>query len=240
MMRTGIFILIASCLIVKANAQNKTYFGLEFSVANDIFKITDTGDYLKPVPLYNAQGGIFIRQELGQHVFIESGVILKAYNDGFGFRTIPYYGVGSSDISWLLPLRIGLRANLLKERLWFVPVGGYTFGINPPFGYGLGYGTQRSTTTTISYSSTENPDVSRYFSLFQVGVGLEVKLFKVLLCTLSSSYYTGINNTMQQDIIYTVNNSAPYSGTAISKGEFWCATIELRYPISNLWMKEKD
>src|SRR5687767_3315673 len=81
--------------------QNKTYFGLEFSVANDIYKITENGDYLISVPLVDAQGGFNLRQELNRNLFLETGLILKYYWQGFGFKTIPYYGSSSSDPSWI-------------------------------------------------------------------------------------------------------------------------------------------
>lgn len=51
-------------LITSAIGQGKTYFGLEFSVGNDLYKLSDNGDYLTTVPLVDAQGGITIRKEI--------------------------------------------------------------------------------------------------------------------------------------------------------------------------------
>jgi hypothetical protein len=225
-------------LIHSANGQNKTYFGLEFSVANDLYKIDDTGEYLISIPLINGNGGFNVRHEISKRLFIETGLILKYYWEGFGFKTIPYYSSISSENSWIIPLRFGTYLNLYKKKIHFVPIIGYSFVINPAFGYGLGYGTQRSGATVIKYDYTENPDVSRYFSLLQTGLGFEFTIFKTVLFSISTNYYTGFTKIIQLDINYTVNNTSEMAGTAISKGEFWCVSTGLKYPISNFWQNK--
>lgn len=232
--------VIIVCLISLAYGQNKTYFGLEFSLANDIFKISDNGNYLIKIPLINGQGELKLRQEIRRNLFIETGLIMKYYQQGFGFKSIPYYGSSSGDPSWIIPLRFGFKLNILKEKIYLVPVVGYSFGINPPYGNGLGYGNPTSSSTTIDYDYTENPNVSRYFSLLQTGIGFEFKLFKTLLFSISTNYYGGFRETTHLDINYTVNNSNQTTGTAISKGEFWCVSTGLKYPISNFWTKKKN
>lgn len=240
MKRFALTIATLFTLLNLASGQIKTYVGFEFSVANDIYKITDNGDYLITVPLINGQGGVNIRQELNKSLFIEAGVLMKYYQEGFGFKTIPYYSSSSSDPSWLIPVRSGLSFNLYKRKIYLIPIVGYTLGINPPYGYGLGYGKQTSSTTTINYSYTENPNVSRYFSLLQAGIGFEITLFRTMLFSISSNYYKGFNNTTHLDINYTVNNSNQTTGTAISKGDFWCVSTGIKYPISNFWTMKKE
>lgn len=220
------------CLSTGVDAQRKTYVGIEFGVAGDIYRIEDTGDYLKTIPLVNALGGINLRQELNQRLFIEAGVILKYYWEGFGFKPIDYRGSSSSDNSWLIPVRLGL--NVYKERIRFVPVLGYSLGINPPFGYGIGYGTQTSGSTEINYSYTENPNVSRIFSLVQTGIGIEFEVFKVLTCSVSGNYYFGFNNITQLDISYSVNGASPMTGTATSRGDYWNFGVGVKYPVGDL------
>jgi hypothetical protein len=192
------------------------------------------------VPLVNAIGGFNLRQEINRYIFVETGLILKYYWQGFGFKTIPYYGSSSSDPSWIIPVRLGFNFNLYKAKIYLVPVLGYSQGINPSFGYGSGSGKQTSSTTTITYNYTENPDVSRYFPLLQTGIGFEFKLFKTLLFSISTNYYSGFKNTTHLDINYTVNNSNQTTGTAISKGQFWCVSTGLKYPISNFWTMKKE
>lgn len=235
MRKLSITILLAISFLNLVLAQNKTHFGFDFSVANDRYKIADTGDYLVSVPLVNALGGFNVRQELHSNTFVETGLVLKYYWQGFGFKTIPYYGGSSSDPSWIIPLRVGWNCNLYKTKVYLVPVLGYSLGINPPFGYGFGSGKQISGTTTITYSYTENSEGSRYFSLLQTGVGIEFKFFDTLLFSISANYYTGFAKTTQLDIQYTVNNTSQAKGTAISKGEFVCLSTGLKYPISKFW-----
>src|SRR5690349_9419936 len=97
---------IIICLLNSVYGQNKTYLGFEFSGANDLYKITDNGDYLKSITLDNGLGGFTIRQELSRSIFVEAGLLMKYYQEGFGFKTIPYYGAGSDDPSWIIPVRI--------------------------------------------------------------------------------------------------------------------------------------
>jgi hypothetical protein len=236
------FSLTAAIIIYLLNSvygQTKTYVGFEFSVANDLYAITDNGDYLKGVPLVNGLGGLNIRQEINSSIFVETGVLLKYYWEGFAFKTIPYYSTTSSDPSWIIPVRFGFNMNLYKRKIYLVPVVGYSFGIDPSFGYGIGYGKQTSSTTSIDYYYAENPHVSRYFSLLQTGVGFEFVLFKTLLFSTAANYYKGFNKTTQLDINYTVNNSSETTGTAISKGDFWCVSTGIKYQISNFWARGK-
>ncbi len=156
----------------------KTYLGFDLAIANDIYKINDSGDYLESVPLYNVTWGFNIRQGLSEKFFIETGFIVKFYQEGFGFKAMPFYSTTSSDASWLIPIRGGMNVNIYKQKLFLVPVIGYTFGINPPFGYGWGYGKQESNAISIVYNTMENEDVNRYFSLLQFGAGLSSRPLK--------------------------------------------------------------
>ncbi len=237
MKQVGFTLLLIAYLTHNTAAQNKTYIGLEFAVANDIFKIHDNGGYLKSIPLYNAPGGVNIRQEISKVIFIETGLIIKYYHEGFGFKTIPYSGSSSSDPSWLIPFRFGVNLNIYNQRIYFVPIIGYTIGINPPLGYGGGYGSQKSTTTTFNYDYTENLNSTRYFSLLQTGAGFEFKISNAFLLQLSASYYKGFNTTTELNINYTVNNATPITGSAISKGDFWSISTGFKYAISNLWKR---
>src|SRR5687768_4402672 len=238
MKNTALTIAVILCLTFYAKGQNKTYLGFKFSVGNDLYEIKDNGDYLRTVPLINAQGGFNLRQEIKNHFFIEAGLLMKEYWEGFGFRTIDFYSSSTSDNAWLIPLRFGLAVNLYREKIYLVPIVGYTFGINPPYGYGRGYGTQRSGTTVIDYIYSENPNVSRYFSLLQTGVGFEFRLLKVVIFSVSGNYYTGVDQIIRLDINYTVNNSPPMTGSAITKGQFWSVSTGVKYPISDLWQRK--
>ncbi|MEP6738560.1 MAG: hypothetical protein ABJA70_23740, partial [Chryseolinea sp.] len=102
---------------------------------------------------------------------------------------------------------------------------------------GFGYGTQRSTTSTIYYTETDVPVASRFFSLLQLGIGLEFKVSNGLLFTASANDYKGFQTTDQLEISYVVNSSPVVTGTATSKGDFWCVSTGVKYAISNFWKK---
>jgi len=238
MKHVTLILAMLTYLASPVRAQNKTYIGFEFSMANDLYTIKDNGEYLKTVPLVNAQWGFNLRQDISKKIFIETGFIIKYYDEGIGFKTMQYWGTAGGDNSWLIPIRFGLKLNLFKEKVRFVPIIGYSFGINPPYGEGTARGTQKSSSITVIYSYTENPNVSRYFSLLQTGAGFEFQPFNSLLFLVSANYYKGFNTIYQLDIDYTINNSSPSTGTATSTGDFWCVSTGIKYSISNLWTKK--
>jgi hypothetical protein len=69
MKQSTLTVIIIFYYLNAALGQGKTYFGIEFSSANDIYKITDNGNYLMNVPLGNAAGGFHVRQELNKNLF---------------------------------------------------------------------------------------------------------------------------------------------------------------------------
>ncbi len=229
-------------------SENKTYLGLELSFANDLFEITDTGSELKAASLPNTPFGIVLRQDFYRKFYFETGVIWKYFQEGYAFNSIDTYGWESYDPSYLIPFRVGASVNLLKEKIYLVPVIGYSLGVNPWwFFYDLGYGegvTYGSGTHTddgsiVIADNEKTTWESRTYSLIQTGLGLDFRLFRTMLFSISANYYSGFNEVMKIDIEYTVNNSSPYTGTATSKGEFWCISTALKYPISNFWTKKK-
>ena len=232
-------VVVVICGLNTTNAQNKTYFGLEFSLFRDIHKINDNGNYLMTLPLMEPQGGITVRQEIKKQIFVEAGVIVKPYSDAIGFKPMPVSFVGTEGVSLLIPIRLGLNLNVYEEKIYLVPVIGYSYGANTPSSYGRDSGTQESSTTTITYTSTENPDVSRYASLLQIGIGFEFQIFDVLLLSISTNYYKGYTPIWISDINYTVDNSFSTTGTVTSKGDFWCVSTGLKYPISNFWTTKR-
>lgn len=223
--------------------ENKTYLGFEFSVANDLFDIIDSGNELKAVPLLNTPFGFVLRQDFYRKLYFETGVIWKYFQEGYGFKSIDSFGGGSGDPSYIIPFRVGVSINLHKEKIYLVPVIGYSLGINPwwftyydDIGGGGGFYVDGSTEISSHDKTTWESDT---YSLLQTGLGLDFRIFRTMLFSISGNYYTGFNEVMRMDIEYTMNNSNPYKGTATSKGEFWCISTSLKYPISNFWTRKK-
>jgi hypothetical protein len=193
-------VVVVFCGLNTTNAQNRTYFGLEFSLFRDIPKIKDNGDYLMTLPVMEPLGGITVRQEIKKQIIVEAGVIVKPYSDAIGFKPIPVSFAGTEGISLMIPIRLGMNLNVYKDKIYLVPVIGYSYSANTPTGYGRDSGTQESSTTTITYTSTKNSDVSRYVSLLQMGAGFEFHIFNLLL-SISTNYYKGYSPIWISDII---------------------------------------
>jgi len=222
-----------------AIGQNKTYFGMEAAMTNDIYEITDNGNNLKSVPLVTGLWGFNLRQDI-HNIFLETGLIRKYYDEGFGFHSMDGYGSSNAIDAWIIPLRLGTKINLCKDKIYFVPIIGYSFCINSDYGsYGYGSGSQKSGSDSISYNYSDNVSLTKNFSLLQTGLGFEFKLFKTAILSVSTNYYTGFKKTVQLDINYKTNNSATTTGKAFSKGEFWSFGVGLKYPISDFWTKKK-
>jgi hypothetical protein len=230
-----ILVIAVFCGLNTTEAQNKTYFGLEFSMSSDIPKIKDNGNALMTLPLMQPQGGITVRQEIKKQFFVEVGLIVKPYSDAIGFKTIPVSFMGTEGVSLLIPIRLGLNLNIYKDNIYFVPVLGYSYSARTPTTYGRSSGTQESSSSSITYTATTNPDVSRYGSLLQLGAGVEFKIFDGLRLSVSTNFYKGYRPIWNSEINYTVNNSTSATGTVTSKGDFWSVSTGLKYPISNFW-----
>ena len=216
-----------------------TYLGIEGAHTNDLFTVMDNGNSLRTVPLPNVLGGISIRREINTRLFLETGLLVKPYWQGFGFKNIAVYNTTLSFDAWLIPLRVGYKIKFVKG-FFLVPTAGVTLGINPSVSLagGYGHGTLRSGSTTIEYDYEDNEDVNRYFILAQPSISLEKEIFKTLLLCIYVNRGFGFNKVTQLDISYSVNNSAPISGRGQTNGDYWSYGLRLKYPISKIWMKK--
>lgn len=213
-------------------AQNKTYLGLEFSLFRDLSKINDDGNYLIALPSMDPQGGITIHQDIKQRFFIESGLIFRPYSTAIAFKPFPVSFVGTEGMSLLVPIRFGWNINIYREKLYLVPVFGYTFSANKISRFGKDAGTQESSTTVITYTLVDNPNGSNNSSLLQMGFGFDFPLFNLFRLTLGYNYYKGYKQIWATDINYSVNNSTPRNAQVSSEGDFWCLSAGLKYPLN--------
>lgn len=68
-------------------------------------------------------------------------------------------------------------------------------------------------------------------------MGFEFILARTVLTTIAASYYTGLSNLIEQDILYT-HNSTSYTAQGLSRGDMISLGISLKYPVSQLWDKK--
>ena len=224
-------------------AQNKTYIGAEAAVSSDIYDIVDNFSGLKNSPLITGLWGFTIRHELSNHLFLETGLLRKYYNEGISFKISSGYTETNAINAWLVPLRLGTKINLHKDKIHLVPVIGYIYCINSDYGYGDGSGSgyeYHPNGDSMSYNYKAFYNFNKAFPLLQTCMGLEFKLLQSALINVSVSYYTGFKKVILQDINYSVNNSPVQTATALSKGEMVCLGVGFKYAISDLWLKKKS
>ena len=133
-------IIILLVLIHSGFSQNKTYFGGEFAMTGDIYDIIDPCNLITTTPLITGSWGFTIGQEINRNFLIETGLIRKYYDEGFGYNVESLIlGTYSNAFNtWQIPLRLKSRINLIKERLFLTATIGYHFSINTEYGYGGG------------------------------------------------------------------------------------------------------
>ncbi len=232
-------ILIALGLITNGSVlgQLNTYIGIEVARTIDLYKIEEDSNSLMAVRLINPIGGINIRQEISKKFFFEVGVIRKDYMQGFSFVNINGYVYYPSFKSWLVPVKLGYRIALPKQ-FFITTNAGFTLSLNSDYPNRVINSWARSTPNYYQYSYTRNAAVPRSFFLMQPSIGIERKFFNVLLISIYGTRSFGFNDINQLDISYTVNNSTPITGKAISNGGFSSYGISIKYPISNFWQSK--
>jgi len=241
MLKLTFVILALNLVFITAVAQKNTYIGFEGAANNDVYEIIDNGSLLKKVPLITGYFGLNIRQDISSSVFLETGLLRKYYDEGIGFKGSSSYTEGNAINAWLIPLRLGVKLKLLnlrQQRLYFVPVIGYVFGINSDYGYGDGGagGSQTMAHDTISYSVYSKLSLRRRFPLLQTGIGVQFSLFRIVVLSVNANYYTGFKNLIEQNIEYT-HNSVSNTAKGLSKGEIMAFGLSAKYPISYIWNK---
>ncbi len=235
--RLLISVLILNLFIHWANCQTRTYLGFEASMALDMYELTDEGTELKKTPLGEGHWGINCRQDINTNLFLETGLLRKYYAEGFGFKNISGGSSSNAFDAWLIPIRLGTKIDISKNKLFLIPVIGYLFCINSDFGSsGGGSGSIKTSNDSIAYVYTDNLK-SQYYSLLQTGIGCEFSIFKSAIISISTNYFTGFKIVKELDISYTKDHSPTMAGKTYSKGEFWNLSVSLAYPISNFWQK---
>jgi len=226
------------------HGQYKTYFGLEGAITNDVSEIADYGNNFKNAIQIQSFWGFNVRQDLPGKIFLETSLIRKNHNTGYGVDGFPgSFGAGSIR-SFIASLRLGTKINIHREKIYLVPVIGYSFGFNrdySSFGYsssGYGSGGVNIGNDSFSYTISERYNLAKNFSLLQTGLGFEFGIFKKAILSVSANYFTGFQKISESDITYKINNSSPTTAKVYSKGEFWSLGIGFRYPIGDFWKKE--
>ncbi len=244
MKKSIVVIIILFALSHSGFSQNKTYIGGEFAMTGDIYDIIDPCQLITTTPLITGSWGFTIGQEINKNFLVETGLIRKYYDEGFGYNFESIIQGTSSNAfnTWQIPLRLKSRINLLKDRLFITTTIGYHFSINTEYGYGggAGGGSVVNGNDTISVNYIKNDLTSKTFSLIETGIGFEFAAFDGLIFSLSSSYYTGFKKVYQMNMTTEDNNCSSDNVFGISKGGYWNIAFGIKYAISNLWRKRNN
>lgn len=244
-MKKNIFAIIILIVLTQSGfSQNKTYFGGEFAMTGDIYDINDPCNLITATSLITGSWGFTIGQEINKNFLIETGLIRKYYDEGFGYNVESLILGSSSNAfnTWQIPLRLKSRINLINERLFLTATIGYHFSINTEYGFGGGSGggglVDGNDTIRVSY--TINDSITKTFSLIEAGLGFEYVVFDGFIISLSSSYYSGLRKAYQLDMTTEGYNCSSDNAYGISKGGYWNIAIGVKYSISNLWKKKNN
>lgn len=227
------FITCCFCLMISiaSLAQNTTHIGAEVAYSADFFKINDPAGRVTQPDINSALWGVTIRRTFKKQVFLETGVYARAYKVGLAFDHD--FGSGGTDrTGYLVPLRAGIRLPLLKGALALCPVAGFTFGVTDE-GYGgkVDGARQWEGVETIRYEYTVQYP-SQVFSLFQAGLGIDMRLGSKTLLNLSTNYYGGISKIMKQHIEYQPGVGMSYKATQHTNGGFYTVGIGFKYEVN--------
>jgi hypothetical protein len=244
-MRTNRFLkkiaLLLFCLIIiPGYSQKNLSIGLESGLTKDKYELFDKGGYLKnPEFLLSVYWGFNVRYQFHPFVSFETGILKKNYNEGFGTNlSSPILQVSSNAIeSWQIPFRFNTRIPFCGNRINLIATIGYRYGINTEFNSsGSGSGTFIGTMAdTLRYTDQSSYNLSRQFSLIETGLGIEFRLFHKAYLTLSTSYITGFNKLIQNDITYSINQGASHQAMLISRGQYRSVfNFAIRVPILRL------
>ena len=228
---------LSLCMFIcsAAPAQTTTYIGAEVAYSADIYSITDPGGRLSHADINSALWGASICHVMRKYVFLETGIYARAYKVGIAFDN--EIGSGSTDrTAVLVPLRVGGRLPLFKGAIALCPVTGITLALaNESQGSLLDGSSQMSGTDKIDYNyKVQYP--AQTFLLFQVGMGIDIRLWRKALLSLSTNYYAGVNKILIQHIEYKVNNGPTTAATAYTKGSFYTIGIGFKHEVD--WFKK--
>lgn len=242
MKKIAIFIFIVVIFSHLGYSQNRTFIGSEFAMTGDIYEIIDPCILITTTPLITGYWGVTLGHEFNNNFTVETGLIRKYYDEGFGYN-IESLIIGTSSNAyntWQIPFRLKSKINLLKNKLFLTTTVGYHFSINTEYGYGGGSGGGEliDGNDTINVFYTVNDSISKTFSLVEAGIGLEFAAFDGLIVSLSSSYFTGFKNVYQLDMKTENQNCITHNAYGISKGSYWNIAFGIKYAISNLWKKK--
>ncbi len=214
--------------------QSNVFMGVEAFLTNDLYEIHDDGNNLTTVPLRSIAGGATLRKELGRNTFIEGGIILKTYWDGFDYRNSGIYGSSDAFYSILIPCRFGYKFRLAQGFSVVLGIAAI-LGINTDYYIASGSvqgGIRRSDGSIMTFNYEENGNVNRFFPLIEPRLAIEKMFGRHFIASLHYGRSYGFLKVVQLDVEYVIDNSTDGTAKVISYGEYKSIGINVAYRIS--------
>ena len=241
--------LVASiCLIVftcvSASAQeNRTWLGFDFGASSNQSVAVDFGTNLQAIASTSAAWGAHIRQDFKNASFVEAGFLRNNYTPGYYFKSLGNVGtagLGKDIRTMQIPLRLGKRINVYKNKWYLVPVIGYAFGmnLNPNKRFGSLVGTSSNYRDTVSYIA-DLKGLKHYFSLVQAGLNIECNLNKAMIFCMAINYNGCFQPIAHTDLIYRINGQPNSTARIVSNGSNLYYGIALKLELGLLWSSVK-
>lgn len=238
----SICLIVFTC--VSASAQeNRTWLGFDFGASNNYSIATDFGNNIKAIPSPNGTWGIHVRQDFKHATFVEAGFLRNNYTPGYYFKSLGNVGtagLGKGIRTMQIPLRLGKRINVYKNKWYLVPVIGYAFGmnLNPNKRFGSLVGTSSNYRDTISYIA-DLKGLKHYFSLVQAGLNIECNLNKAMIFCMAINYNGCFQPIAHTDLIYHSNRQPNSTARIVSNGSNLYYRIALKLELGLLWSSVK-
>ncbi|GAA4330668.1 hypothetical protein [Flaviaesturariibacter amylovorans] len=227
--------LAGSLLTAPALAQTGFSIGAEVAAATDRVVVEDPGGRLVEPELPSVYVGVAGRYRFHKYGFAELGVAVKRYDIGIAFSELS--GTSTGTVSVQVPLRLGGRIALLRNRLsiepfighslvWQRQVEGYrTSAVDYPVG-----------NDAITFTAITNYPVSIY-SLLEAGLNLDYRLGRSVHVGLRGHLFRGFGKPMVDDIRYSVNGGAEVIARQYGQGSFSAIGVGIRVDLVTTALK---
>ncbi len=244
-MKKSILPIALLLLTIPLFSQKKTYYGLEAAATDNryIYSQPDPSFRISK-PLLSGMLGVHARHDLNNYFSLETGLVFHNYyadnyiqfNDSFNTAFYPSYR------SWLIPLRLRLKINLYRNKIFFTPLIGLHLCMNQF--------NKANVNISIHKKNREDKDsvfvteisqsIHRNIPLIETGFGLEFNIGKLGMLTFSAGYYSSFFKTYELGISYHHNNDAPVTAAAYTKGHCISIAIGYNYCISELFKNSRQ
>lgn len=238
MKKNILLIIFCSLFLSYINGQNNFWFGSDFGVDYDIYKINDAGMYLSENPVIAGHVGIIVEKEFNADFSIGSGFIFKTYRESIKFKDDLFSSADRAFNSLIVPLNFKYRLPLKNSLFKIVTNAGgdivYNFDYweDPNVWYGSSTFTLENG-TSVSQDFYGNANIKRFFILLHAGGGIEFNVFKKCRFSFLVNRFFGFTHVVEVTTDYIVNGTEYPSASLNSKGSFMATSLQFFYSLNN-------